>query len=93
MVRGQHALFLCTVLNNGLAVAGLRKDTKLFTPKKHWTALLLDPAVTVASVSPMYYRCTMTDVPDFHIVDMPYEIREERLFPGRVCFVRPSVRF
>jgi hypothetical protein len=43
MVRGRHASFLCTVLNNDLAVAGLRKDTKLFTPQKTLDRLIAGP--------------------------------------------------
>jgi len=44
MVRGRHAPFLCTVLNNGLAVAGLRKDTKLFTPQETLDSVIAGPS-------------------------------------------------
>jgi hypothetical protein len=43
VVRERHAPFLCTVLNNGLAVAGPRKASKLFTPQETLDSVTAGP--------------------------------------------------
>jgi len=56
MVRERHAPFLCTVLNNGLAVAGLRKATELFTPEETLESV-------TAGTGSCYWRFGQSDIP------------------------------
>jgi hypothetical protein len=62
MVRERHDPFLCTVLNNSLAVAGLRKATKLFTPQETLDSFTLGPGSCYwrfgqSGVLPSYNDC------------------------------------
>ena len=92
MVRERHTPFLCTVLNNGLAVVGLRKATKLFTPQETLDSVTAGPGSC-------YWRFGQPDVlPSFNDVHAGLPIcrhalrNKRRKIISRSCLFCSSAR-